>query len=140
MHGEPMPAGLLESERLPEPVFTPSTKATTGHDVNISFAEAANLVGSEAAHAAEQICVDAYSAGAAHAAERGIVIADTKFELGYVDGALVIADEILTPDSSRFWPKDQWQPGTAPPLARQATRFATSLQRQAGTRSRLLRH
>ncbi len=127
MHGEPMPAGLLESERLPEPVFTPSTKATTGHDVNISFAEAANLVGSEAAHAAQQICVDAYSAGAAHAAERGIVIADTKFELGYVGGALVIADEILTPDSSRFWPKDQWQPGTAPPsLDKQPVRDVTA--------------
>ncbi len=126
MHDEPLPAGLLESQQLPEPVFTPSTKATDGHDVNISFAAAAELVGSEAAAAARRVCVDAYSTAAAHASERGIIIADTKFELGYVDGTLVVADEWLTPDSSRFWPKDHWQPGASPPsLDKQPVRDAT---------------
>lgn len=127
MHDEPLPTGLLESQQLPEPVFTPSTKATDGHDVNISFAAAAELVGNDAAAAARQISVDAYSAAAAHAAERGIIIADTKFELGYVDGDLVVADEWLTPDSSRFWPKDHWQPGASPPsLDKQPVRDATA--------------
>jgi len=126
MHDEPLPAGLLESQQLPEPVFTPSTKATDGHDVNISFAAAAELVGPEAAAAARRVCVDAYSTAAAHASERGIIIADTKFELGYVDGTLVVADEWLTPDSSRFWPKDHWQPGASPPsLDKQPVRDAT---------------
>ena len=127
MHDEPLPAGLLESQQLPEPVFTPSTKATDGHDVNISFAAAAELIGDEAAAVARQISLDAYSAAAAHAAERGIIIADTKFELGYVDGSLVVADEWLTPDSSRFWPKDEWQPGSSPPsLDKQPVRDATA--------------
>ena len=127
MHDEPLPAGLLESQQLPEPAFTPSTKATDGHDVNISFDAAAELVGDEAAAAARQISLDAYSAAAAHAAERGIIIADTKFELGYVDGSLVVADEWLTPDSSRFWPKDQWSPGSSPPsLDKQPVRDATA--------------
>ncbi|WP_420445617.1 phosphoribosylaminoimidazolesuccinocarboxamide synthase [Candidatus Poriferisodalis sp.] len=126
MHDEPLPAGLLESQQLPEPVFTPSTKATDGHDVNISFAAAADLVGAEAAKAARAICVDAYSTAAAHAFERGIIIADTKFELGFVDGSLVIADEWLTPDSSRFWPKDHHKPGATPPsLDKQPVRDAT---------------
>ena len=127
MHDEPLPAGLLESQQLPEPVFTPSTKATDGHDVNISFAAAAELIGAEAASAARQISLDVYSTAAAHAAERGIIIADTKFELGYVDGSLVVADEWLTPDSSRFWPKDEWQPGSSPPsLDKQPVRDATA--------------
>lgn len=127
MHDEPMPDGLQESEQLPEPVFTPSTKATEGHDVNISFDAAADLVGVEVAEAARKMCVKAYTSGAQHAAERGIVIADTKFELGFVDGSLVVADEILTPDSSRFWPKDQWKPGASPPsLDKQPVRDATA--------------
>jgi phosphoribosylaminoimidazole-succinocarboxamide synthase len=115
MHGTPLPEGLEESARLPEPVFTPSTKATVGHDENISFDSAAALVGRETAERAREICLAAYERGAERALERGIVIADTKFELGLVDGELTICDEILTPDSSRFWPADEWKPGTAPP-------------------------
>jgi phosphoribosylaminoimidazole-succinocarboxamide synthase len=116
MHGAVLPSGLRESDRLPEPVFTPSTKAPKGdHDENISFEEAANLVGSELAERAREISITAYLAGARIAEERGIVIADTKFELGIVDDELIICDEILTPDSSRFWPADRWQPGSTPP-------------------------
>jgi phosphoribosylaminoimidazole-succinocarboxamide synthase len=115
VHGAPLPAGLLESARLPEPVFTPSTKATEGHDENISFEQSAELVGDDVAKRAREICLGAYSAAAELAFERGIVIADTKFELGFVDGELIICDEILTPDSSRFWPAESWGPGTTPP-------------------------
>ncbi len=115
MHGQALPAGMSQSQQLPEPVFTPSTKATSGHDENISFDQAANLVGDKLAAAAREICLEAYRRGAAHAARRGIIIADTKFELGLIDGELAICDEILTPDSSRFWPADRWQPGTVPP-------------------------
>jgi phosphoribosylaminoimidazole-succinocarboxamide synthase len=115
MHGQPLPAGLQESDRLPEPVFTPSTKAAEGHDLNIDFEEATDLVGREAAVAARDLCVAAYQRGAAWAAARGIIIADTKFELGWIDGELSICDEILTPDSSRFWPSDAWRPGRVPP-------------------------
>jgi phosphoribosylaminoimidazole-succinocarboxamide synthase len=115
MHGQPLPAGLRQSERLPEPVFTPSTKATSGHDENISFAAAADLVGSELAEEARRISLAAYEQGSAYAAERGIIIADTKFELGVIDGRLAICDEVLTPDSSRFWPADGWEPGRTPP-------------------------
>lgn len=115
MHGEPLPAGLLESSPLPEPVFTPSTKADEGHDVNIAFDEAVALVGAELAEQARSLSIDVYRRGAAWAAERGIVIADTKFELGVIDGQLVLADEVLTPDSSRFWPADACAPGTTPP-------------------------
>jgi phosphoribosylaminoimidazole-succinocarboxamide synthase len=116
MHGARLPEGLLESEQLPEPVFTPSTKAEDGlHDENISFERAVELVGSDIAEQARDISLRLYAAGAAHAAERGIIIADTKFELGMVDGQLVVADEMLTPDSSRFWPADQWVPGSTPP-------------------------
>ncbi len=115
MHGRPLPAGLRQSERLPEPVFTPSTKAMEGHDQNISFEEAAGLVGADAAAQARDICLEAYRRGSAWAEERGILIADTKFELGYIDGRLAICDEVLTPDSSRFWPADRWRPGETPP-------------------------
>jgi phosphoribosylaminoimidazole-succinocarboxamide synthase len=116
MHGTQLPADLLESSPLPEPVFTPSTKADDGdHDVNISFDEAVAIVGRELAERARDLSLELYSAGAAWAAERGIIIADTKFELGLVDGELVVADEVLTPDSSRFWPADQWTPGSTPP-------------------------
>jgi phosphoribosylaminoimidazole-succinocarboxamide synthase len=115
MHGQALPAGLRQSEQLPEPVFTPSTKATTGHDLNISFSEAVDLVGAELASEARRISLAAYEQGARLAAERGIIIADTKFELGLIDGQLAICDEVLTPDSSRFWPADQWQPGETPP-------------------------
>jgi phosphoribosylaminoimidazole-succinocarboxamide synthase len=116
MHGTPLPEGLLESAQLPEPVFTPSTKAEVGdHDENISFEEAVDLVGRDVAEAARDISLELYRRGSEWAAERGIVIADTKFELGFVDGTLTVCDEVLTPDSSRFWPVDQWQPGSTPP-------------------------
>ena len=115
MHGTELPAGLLESSKLPEPVFTPSTKADEGHDENISFERAVDLVGREMAERARDLSIELYTKGAEWAAERGILIADTKFELGVVDGELVLADEVLTPDSSRFWPADGWQPGSTPP-------------------------
>jgi phosphoribosylaminoimidazole-succinocarboxamide synthase len=115
MHGQKLPAGLRQSDRLPEPVFTPSTKAASGHDVNISFDQAAELVGADVAKEAREVSLEAYRQGAELAANRGIIIADTKFELGFIDGRLAICDEVLTPDSSRFWPADQWQPGSAPP-------------------------
>lgn len=114
MHGTSLPSGLLESDQLPEPVFTPSTKATEGHDINISYQQAVDLVGSHLAGEARSISVEAYRRASEHAASRGVIIADTKFELGMVDGTLVIADEILTPDSSRFWPADGWEPGSTP--------------------------
>ena len=116
MHGTGLPRGLKESDQLPEPVFTPSTKAVDGlHDENISFAQAADIVGLEVADRCRKMALELYTAGAAHAVERGVIIADTKFEFGFIDGELVIADEVLTPDSSRFWPVDRWQPGTTPP-------------------------
>ena len=115
MHGAPLPAGLLESAALPEPVFTPSTKADEGHDVNISFEDAVDLVGAEAAGTARDICLELYRRAAARAADVGFILADTKFELGYVDGVLALCDEVCTPDSSRLWPADQVVPGTTPP-------------------------
>ena len=115
MHGTAMPDGLLEASRLPEPVFTPSTKADDGHDVNISYAGAVNLVGVQGAEAAREASIACYLRGAEWAAQRGIVIADTKFEFGMVNGHLVLADEVLTPDSSRFWPAEVWAPGVARP-------------------------
>ncbi|MCB1038829.1 MAG: phosphoribosylaminoimidazolesuccinocarboxamide synthase, partial [Acidimicrobiales bacterium] len=116
MHGTTLPADLLESSQLPEPVFTPSTKAEVGdHDINISFEEAANLIGTELAERARDVSLRIYAEGAAWAAERGIIIADTKFELGLVDGELILCDEVLTPDSSRFWPAADWSPGSTPP-------------------------
>jgi phosphoribosylaminoimidazole-succinocarboxamide synthase len=115
MHGTRLPAGLLESERLPEPVFTPSTKAEQGHDENISFSAAAGLLGEALAAKVRTVSLELYRQGADWARERGIIIADTKFELGLVEGDLVVCDEVLTPDSSRFWPTDAYAPGTTPP-------------------------
>jgi phosphoribosylaminoimidazole-succinocarboxamide synthase len=115
MHGTRLPEGLLESARLPEPVFTPSTKADEGHDENISFAAAADLIGEALASMVRDVSLALYQRGADWARERGIIIADTKFELGLVDGELVLCDEVLTPDSSRFWPTDAWEPGSTPP-------------------------
>jgi phosphoribosylaminoimidazole-succinocarboxamide synthase len=115
MHGSPLPEGLSESDRLPEPQFTPSTKAEEGHDRNISFDEAAELVGEPLAAKVRDVSVELYRRGAERARERGILIADTKFELGLVGGDLVLCDEVLTPDSSRFWPVDGWRPGATPP-------------------------
>jgi phosphoribosylaminoimidazole-succinocarboxamide synthase len=115
VHGMPMPGGLLHAQALPEPIFTPSTKATEGHDLNIGMAEAVDIVGKEAAEAAAELCLAAYGRAAARAEQHGIVICDTKFELGFIDGRLALCDEVLTPDSSRFWPADDCAPGTNPP-------------------------
>ncbi|MGV3758514.1 MAG: phosphoribosylaminoimidazolesuccinocarboxamide synthase [Actinomycetota bacterium] len=114
MHGQALPPGLRKSDRLPEPVFTPSTKSDV-HDENISFDRAVELVGEDLATRARDISLELYRRGAETALEHGIIIADTKFELGLIDGELVLADEVMTPDSSRFWPLDRWEPGTTPP-------------------------
>ncbi len=112
--GHRLPEGLRESERLPEPIFTPATKAQTGHDENINRERAAELVGTDRLAEAEKISLALYAAAAEHALARGIIIADTKFELGFdADGTLVLGDEALTPDSSRFWPADAYEPGRA---------------------------
>ena len=115
VHGTPMPAGLKLADRLAEPLFTPSTKAAEGHDINIDFAQAVNLVGAEVARAARDICLELYTRAAARAADVGFILADTKFELGYVNGVLSLCDEVCTPDSSRLWPADQVVPGRTPP-------------------------
>ena len=115
VHGTPMPAGLQLASRLEEPIFTPSTKAAEGHDLNIDFAAAVDLVGAEVAAAARDISLALYRRAAARCAEAGFVLADTKFELGYVDGVLCLCDEVCTPDSSRLWPADQVVPGRTPP-------------------------
>jgi phosphoribosylaminoimidazole-succinocarboxamide synthase len=113
--GIPLPVGLCESEKLPEPIFTPSTKAQTGHDENITFEETANRVGHDLALRLRDVSLEIYRRAAAYAAERGILIADTKFEFGLAGNELVWIDEALTPDSSRFWPADQYEPGKAQP-------------------------
>ena len=114
--GRRLPVGLRESDRLPEPIFTPSTKATTGHDENIDAEQAAELVGNERYEQVEQTALALYRFAAEHAAACGIVIADTKFEFGIdADGQLVLADEAFTPDSSRFWPADDYAPGGPQP-------------------------
>ncbi|HLX78736.1 MAG TPA: phosphoribosylaminoimidazolesuccinocarboxamide synthase [Acidimicrobiales bacterium] len=115
MHGAPLPAGLAEACRLPEPAFTPSTKATSGHDENISFERACELVGEDIARRAREISLAAYEEAAATALEHGVIVADTKFELGLIDGELAICDEILTPDSSRLWAVESWREGSTPP-------------------------
>jgi len=118
--GVVLPAGLKESDRLPEPIFTPATKAESGHDLNISEAEAARMIGAELVARVKRLTLDIFSRGCAHAESKGIIIADTKFEFGLVgDGNpatdVVLIDEVLTPDSSRFWPRDQYRPGGAVP-------------------------
>lgn len=113
--GIPLPAGLEESARLPEPLFTPATKAQSGHDENISFDTMTGLIGSELTEQLSRLTLSLYQAAADYALARGIIIADTKFEFGFVDGQLVLADEVLTPDSSRFWPADTYSPGGAQP-------------------------
>jgi len=109
--GIPLPAGLRESDRLPAPIFTPSTKAQTGHDENISYEAMCSLVGAELGARLRDITLRIYSRAAAYAETRGVTIADTKFEFGFVDGELVLGDEVLTPDSSRFWPAESYRPG-----------------------------
>jgi len=114
--GHALPADLTESSQLPEPIFTPATKATTGHDENIDRGRAAELVGRELFDEVERVSIALYRFAAEHARERGIIIADTKFELGLdADGQLVLGDEALTPDSSRFWPADGYHPGGTQP-------------------------
>jgi len=111
--GIKLPAGLKESDKLPEPIFTPATKAVTGHDENISFDEMVKHTGRELAEQLRDLTLKIYSTAADYAAGRGIIIADTKFEFGRTEEGLVLADEVLTPDSSRFWPADKYQPGRA---------------------------
>ena len=113
--GIPLPAGLTESAELPQAIFTPATKAETGHDLNISFDEAARIVGPEVAAQVRDISLKIYTSAREYARKRGIIIADTKFEFGHFDGQLILIDEVLTPDSSRFWPADQYQPGRGQP-------------------------
>ncbi len=113
--GIPLPAGLRESDRLPEPIFTPATKAQTGHDENISFDRVVSLVGHTLAVQLRDLTLAVYGKAAEYAAGRGIILADTKFEFGFVDGKLILADEALTPDSSRFWPAETYQPGGPQP-------------------------
>jgi phosphoribosylaminoimidazole-succinocarboxamide synthase len=110
--GVGLPAGLVEGSRLPEPIFTPTTKSEIGHDEFITFADVVNEVGQEKAEKLRDLTLDVYRRGAEHAAEKGIIIADTKLEFGTdADDTLTLADEVLTSDSSRFWPADQWEPG-----------------------------
>jgi phosphoribosylaminoimidazole-succinocarboxamide synthase len=113
--GIELPKGLVESDRLPEPIFTPATKATEGHDINISMDEAAGIVGRGLAERLKELTISVYEHCAAIAETRGIIIADTKFEFGFTGGELTLCDEVLTPDSSRFWPADRYRPGGPQP-------------------------
>jgi phosphoribosylaminoimidazole-succinocarboxamide synthase len=110
-----LPAGLAESARLPEPIFTPATKAATGHDENIPFSRVVEIVGRVLAEELRRRSIEIFTRGTRHAQQRGIIIADTKFEFGQVDDELLLIDEVLTPDSSRFWPADQYAPGRSQP-------------------------
>ena len=113
--GVPLQAGLTESDRLDEPIFTPATKEESGHDENISFDRMVEIVGGDVAEELRERSLDIYRRGAEFAKERGLIIADTKFEWGELDGELILIDEVLTPDSSRFWPADLYQPGKGQP-------------------------
>jgi phosphoribosylaminoimidazole-succinocarboxamide synthase len=113
--GVQLPDGLVESDRLPEPIFTPATKAATGHDINISLEEAAEIVGRGLAERLKELTLVVYEHAAKVALSRGIILADTKFEFGFADGELILCDEVATPDSSRFWPVDRYQPGGPQP-------------------------
>ena len=115
VNGEPLPSGMVNAERLPEPTFTPSTKADEGHDMALTRDDAIALVGKDLYERLHDLSIAVYKFGTTVASTRGILLADTKFEFGTVDGELVLIDEILTPDSSRFWPADEYEPGTAPP-------------------------
>ncbi|MBC8166431.1 MAG: phosphoribosylaminoimidazolesuccinocarboxamide synthase [Bryobacteraceae bacterium] len=113
--GIDLPRGLRESDRLPEPIFTPATKAESGHDENISFERVEGMLGGDVASRLRALTLEIYNEAAKYAETRGIIIADTKFEFGFSGGKLLLADEVLTPDSSRFWPRDSWQPGGPQP-------------------------
>ena len=110
-----LPDGLMESSELPEPIFTPATKAESGHDINISFNQAAQIVGADTAEQVRKLSLQIYNAARHYARQRGIIIADTKFEFGLYEGRLILIDEVLTPDSSRFWPADKYRPGQSQP-------------------------
>lgn len=113
--GIKLPAGLRESDRLPEPIFTPATKETTGHDINIPFERMCEIVGTETANKLRELSLLVYQSAADYALSHGVIIADTKFEFGERNGQILLVDEVLTPDSSRFWPADQYQPGRSQP-------------------------
>jgi phosphoribosylaminoimidazole-succinocarboxamide synthase len=113
--GQALPDGLREADRLPEPIFTPSTKAEVGHDENISREQLADLVGAELARQLEERSIALYVEGAKRAEAVGLILADTKFEFGWIDGELAVIDEVLTPDSSRFWDAERYEPGSSPP-------------------------
>lgn len=113
--GIKLPSGLKESDKLPEPIFTPSTKAEEGHDQNISFEKVKNIIGTGVAHKIKETCIQVYSHAQKLASEKGIIIADTKMEFGLIDDELILIDELLTPDSSRFWPADNYKPGGSQP-------------------------
>jgi phosphoribosylaminoimidazole-succinocarboxamide synthase len=113
--GHAVPAGLRQCDRLPEDLFTPSTKAEEGHDEPITWAQCRSLLGDETAHRVRDMSIELYRHGRAYAASRGIIIADTKFEFGIHEGEIILIDECMTPDSSRFWPADLYQPGGSPP-------------------------
>jgi len=113
--GEKLPVGLQLASQLPEPIFTPATKSDAGHDLNIDMNVCRQILGDEMAERVHDLSLQIYAVGRDHAAQRGIIVADTKFEFGVVDGKLLLIDECLTPDSSRFWPKDQYVVGQSPP-------------------------
>lgn len=113
--GIPLPDGLAESAKLPEPIFTPATKAETGHDINISFEQMCDSVGTELSEKLRTLSFEIYNTAAEHAKSRDIIIADTKFEFGLLDGEIMLIDEVLTPDSSRFWPVELYEPGRSQP-------------------------
>ncbi len=113
--GFELPVGILQSSRLPETLFTPATKAETGHDENITWSQCRSVLGDELALQVRHHTIELYEHGCAHAAQAGLLIADTKFEFGMANGELILIDECLTPDSSRFWPADGWKPGSNPP-------------------------
>jgi phosphoribosylaminoimidazole-succinocarboxamide synthase len=131
--GEPLAAGMKESDRLDPPLFSPATKAETGHDENITPAKVAELLGIEVATELERLSRLIYGRGRDLAAQRGIIIADTKFEFGHAGGRIVLIDEVLTPDSSRFWPADRYEPGkTQPSFDKQPLRDWLDGERKAG--------
>jgi phosphoribosylaminoimidazole-succinocarboxamide synthase len=115
MCGVPLPAGLVESERLPEPIFTPTTKAVEGHDLPLTFEETIELIGRGLAERLRELTIAVYELIAAESRERGVIVADTKLEFGFAAGELILIDEIGTPDSSRFWPAESYEPGRAQP-------------------------
>jgi phosphoribosylaminoimidazole-succinocarboxamide synthase len=114
--GQQLPAGLRQADKLPEAIFTPSSKAPAGeHDENISYAQVEELLGTDVAARVRDLALQVYRFGAAFAEQRGIIIADTKFEFGVYEGQIILIDEVMTPDSSRFWPQTDYRPGTSPP-------------------------